>query len=582
MLNFSKGKKFLLLFYLFESPTLKTLFSRIIIIAKNKKTSNKHFKQMKMKNLILIAFLGFTNLLIAQLQGKVESVLNLGSIDYAYILVEDQGYYKTSAYQAGLLIIGDDVEIQPGLSNSSGFQTFVKTNNSSIGVYALKINTENFTIPINSIYGLPILSDDILWFSSQSHFDEFYSLLKDFSNSPYEYSEDLLKVFEGQYPNFISFNQSLIDKFNFDDGLTDSDLNAYTQADYFKDEILKTLINQFGEIGIGDEIHSMFMHSDKNKCVTLVTNKSDINKLKQLREVEKDEDFKWNYHNFQGDIYVDGKIPNYITKDLYSVDVVGDLFSDVIYTSSINLDPVSCTTTKVKLKFKLSRTTLNGSHVFIDQGLFIGTITVNWGDGSFSTHVVPPIPVTINPSGDLTWHQTELYLTHEYATEGQYNISTSGVFNSEVITNPTQFTMSDSKDWQSPEIACTASSFSDKVDPDPQFSPDHKAICEGWISNWLIAHVIGAKTTNYLKKNGKWKKRQENISAEIVGVFRDNDCLYKETKQEFDSGHERDIQAAKTKWFKNWSVSNGDCIGNYTIEHYGTVYEYELIFNPCH
>lgn len=533
------------------------------------------------KNLILLFFLGFIVSIKAQVIGKVENVLNLGSIDYSYILVEDQGYYKTSAYQSGLLSTGDEVEIVSGEIPNSNYRSFIKTGNSNIGVYAVRIETETFSMPVNSAYGMPSVSDDILWFSSLDHFNEFYSIISDFSESPYEFSENLLKVVEKQFNGFSSFNHSLRQKFNFEEGLTDDELQLFTSTDFLKDEILKTIINQYGEVGIGDEIHTMFMHSDNHQCVTLVTKKRTISLLKDLRDVEKDEDFKWNYPELDAEIFVDGKKPNYITKDLYSVNVTGDMFADISYTSRISLDPVECSTTKVKVKFVLDRTTMNGAHVFLDQGLFTGTVTINWGDGTFTTQNVPPIPVTLNPSGDMTYHKTEVYLTHEYAVEGQYSISSSGVFTSEVTNNPTQFNMTDSEDWQSPDIACTASSYSAKISPDPSFGSDHKAICEGWIKNFLVAHTIGAKTTNYVKKNGKWKKKDENISAEINGVFRNTDCDYKETKQEYDSGHEKDIQAVKAKWWTNWSVANGDCIGTYTIEHNGNVYTYTLIFNPC-
>jgi hypothetical protein len=405
--------------------------------------------------------------------------------------------------------------------------------------------------------------------------------LIDFINTPYEFSEDLLKVLEKQYIGFKSFNQSLREKFDFEEGLTDNQLESYTHDDYFKDEILKTLVNKYGELGIGNQIYTMFMHTDNKQCVTFVSNKTNIQMLKDFRGTEKDEDIKLKYPLLEGEVYVDGKKPIYVTKDLYSVNVNGSMLADIAYTSKINLETVVCTTTKVKLKFVLDRTTLNDAHEFIDENLFTGTLTINWGDGTSTTEAVPPIPVTLNPSGTSTFHQTELYLTHEYASEDTYSVTSSGVFTSEFVDNPTQFTMTDSEPWSSPNIACTNQSYSDKVDPDPQFGNDHKAVCEGWIKNFVVAHTIGAKITNYKKVNGNWKKREENLSAEIEGIFRNNECEYKESKQEYDSGHEKDIQAVKAKWWTNWYVANNDCFATFTVQHNGSSYTYVLMFNPC-
>lgn len=542
-------------------------------------------KKNKQNPLILFLFLIISGISIGQENARVVSVFNLGIIEYAYLFDEsNQTYLKTTAFQTGTISEGQEVQIIPFVNNlDPKIEKQLNVDGQNLSIYAELLVNDAFSLPPNAIYGMPWVEGDILFFSSKEHLAEFISILSDFTDSRFEESYFLMTCFEKQFPSYKSFNRMLHENFNYFYGeIEDEVREEINQIDYFRDDIFKSIVNEFGEIGIGDSVQ--IMKNIENNCYTFIIEKSKENDYKLLRSYSSS-DFDTNLVELKSKMktFKDGVEIQGFKKTVHST------FSaniPIIYTGGFNAEKVNCSLDKVKINWHLTRTYGSSNLNFINQNQFSGLATIDWGDGTTSTQIVNSPSLIFIPATQFTpasyTGSTSFTISHTYPTVNQsYNIVVNVVINSESVTNPTTFTLSDDQDFTQPELACTDQSFNSGEFFD-NISPTLRMVSEGYINNWVAWHSVGAKTTFEEKKSNGWKREKANLEVEIYGTFRKNDCTVGESKHDDKiKENKKDISVSVQKWWRKWSVANGDCYSKHKATKNGNSVSRTIVFNPC-
>lgn len=542
-------------------------------------------KKIKHRAIILFVLLFLSKISIGQENAKVVSIFNLGIIEYAYLFDEsNQMYLKTTAFQSGTITEGQEVELIPFVSNlDPRIEKQLKIDGQNVAIYAELLLNDNFSLPLSAVYGMPWVEGDILFFSSNEHLAEFITILRDFSDSRFEEFYFLMTCFERQFPNYRSFNRMLHENFNYFYGeIEDENRNGINQIDYFRDDIFKSLVNEFGEIGIGDSVQ--LMKKIENNCYTFIFDKTKINEYEILRSYSMS-DFESNLVELKSKIKTkkDGIEIQSFTKSIHSTESAN---IPMIYTGGFNAEKVNCSLTQVKINWNLTRTFASNNINLINQNQFSGIATIDWGDGTTSTQIVNSpsiiqIPATQVTPASITG-STSFTISHTYSTvNSAYNIVVNVVITSESTTNPTTFTLSDDQDFNQPEIQCTDVSYNSGELFD-YISSTLRMVSEGYINNWGAWHSVGAKTTFEEKKSNGWKREKAHIEVEIYGTFRKDDCSVAESKHDDKiKDNRKDISVSVQKWWRKWSVGNGDCYSNHKATKNGNSVTRTIIFNPC-
>jgi hypothetical protein len=542
-------------------------------------------KKIKQYSLMLLFLTVFSGRLFGQENARVVAIFNLGIIEYAYLFDEsNQLYLKSTAFQSGSITEGQDVELIPFTTNSNPkIEKQLKINGQNVAIYAELLLNDNFSLPASALFGMPWVERDILFFSSKEHLAEFIDILSDFSDSRFEEFYFLMSCFERQFPNYKSFNRMLHENYNYFygeiDDITRDEINS---VDYFRDDIFKTITNEFGEIGIGDSVH--VMKKIDNNCYTFIFDKMKENEYELLRSFSA-VDFEENLVSLKSKnkTFKEGfEIPSF-TKSYYMT-YSGNI--PIAYFGGFNAEKVNCSSEKVKINYILERTYGSDDLSFLDQNQFSGLATIDWGDGTTSTQVINAPSLNLIPETPIspaTYSGFSTFtISHTYQTINQtYNIVVNLVINSESVTNPSIFTLSDDVDFTQPTIPCTDNSYNSGELFD-ELSSTLRMVSEGFINNWYAWHSIGAKTSFEEKKSNGWKKEKADLEVEIYGTFRQNDCTVAESKHDDKTKeNKKEISVSVQKWWRKWSVANGDCYSTHKVTKNGNFVTRTIVFNPC-
>lgn len=533
---------------------------------------------------LLLALVCAPSVLFSQvLNGVVHSVLNVGTYDYAYIYVQDEGvYYKTAAYSANSLDANMQVTINLDLNFQPPYNGYVSNNELQIGIYATQIETESFNLPLTSTYGMPILENEILFFSSQDHFDEFYQILTDFATSPYEEMWDLLMLFEDQYPGFVSFNAMLENEFHINAGdVTPANFELFLKKDYFSDMIIKAILNEYSEIGIGNEVHTLLLNEEINKGgITVIIPKTDLQGIDDKRSIPVEDLSKIKIKYLKYDVAVGGfKYNGQTSKAQYFLGTnTNGTSSFVDYKHSIIATNIDCEIFEKQATVVLERSTDSLGTTVINPNLWQGTATINWGDGQITTHNFGPMDVIFN--GKLGY--AEVNAGHVYLANGTYSVSYTVTYQPEV-NGELAITEIGSSDPVTVGAACAER----ENHPDAQTANmpgnnNYFMVFDSWISNWWLYRTVGTFTDCYkVKNNGNIDKTNGNIWCQINAVYRNDDCNdVGGDPDETDSKYGKHVQAVMYRWFKRFHTSNGDTYSYNRYEKTTTIYE-GIPLNPC-
>lgn len=534
---------------------------------------------------LLLVLLVLPNLLLAQnLSGTIHSVFNVGAYDYSYIYVEEEGaYYKTAAYPASMLSINMQVEINLEPNQPAPYNSYVSTPDALIGVYSTRIETDNFNMPLTSTYGMPTLENEILFFTNQAHFEEFYEILTNFASSPHEEMFDLLLLFEHQYPGFTSFSSHLESQFHMNDSdITPANFDLYFEKDYFGDMVFKSLVNKYSEIGLGDEVLTL-LHNDEINTggITIFIPKSDLAGINEKRQMSISDLSKTTskfgeYDVAVGSFKYDGQTSK-IQIFLGTNNAGDNLFVD--YTHGINATNVDCVVLQKQATVTIDRHTSSAGLALLN-GTWTGSAIIDWGDGQTSTHSFGAMANAI--SGNDDWSRSFASGNHTYAANGVYTVTYNVTYQPEVNGHSQVTEVGSNSDVV--EVGAACSERENHPIAKIAYQPNNSnwfMVCDSWISNWWIYRTVGTFTECYkVKSNGNVTKAKGNIWCQINAVYRNDDCSSTGTDQETDSKYGKHVQAVKYKWFKRFHISNGDTYSYNRYEKTHTIYE-GIPLNPC-
>lgn len=536
-------------------------------------------KKIKQYFFMLTLLTAFSSKLFGQENARVVAIFNLGVIEYAYLFDEsNQLYLKSTAFQTGSLSEGQDVELIPFTTNSNPkIEKQLKIDGQNSSIYAELLLNDNFSLPASAEYGMPWVERDILFFSSKEHLAEFIGVLTDFSDSRFEEFYFLMSCFERQFPNYKSFNKMMHENYNYFYGeIDDNTRDEINSVDYFRDDIFKTVVNEFGEFGIGDSVH--VMKKINGHCLTILYNKTDFNSYEKIREFSY-ADLEAQLIDIQSEnrSFVDGKEQN-LPKAIHT-NIIGTAL--LTYRSNFKVEAVSCTVDQIILKCNFQRLFTSNDLTLLNLNQFNAVATINWGDNTTSTVILGspsllPVPVLNYYAGSTSFSISHTYLS-SYIT---HNITVDIAVTSEDAANPTNFTLSSSKDFSQPSAGCTSESY-DIAGVD-YLSTSQRMISEGYVNNFVAWHSIGAKTT-YEELNGSgWKKEKADLGVEIHGVFRKNDCSFAESKDDSKyKNNKKDLSVSAQKFWRFWAIGNNDCYSKHKVTKNGITVTRTLYFQPC-
>jgi hypothetical protein len=439
-------------------------------------------KKIKQYSLMLLLLTVFSGKLFGQENARVVAIFNLGIVEYAYLFDEsNQMYLKSTAFQSGSITEGQDVELIPFTTNSDPkIEKQLKIDGQNVAIYAELLLNDNFSLPASAEFGMPWVERDILFFSSKEHLAEFIGILTDFSDSRFEEFYFLMNCFERQFPNYKSFNRMMHENYNYFygeiDDITRDEINS---VDYFRDDIFKTVVNEFGEIGIGDSVH--VMKKINGHCLTILTNKTDFNNYEKIRELSN-ADLEAQLIDIQSEnrSFVDGKEQN-LPKDIHT-NIIGTAL--LSYRSNFNVEAVSCTVDQIVLKCNFQRLLTSNDLTLLNLNQFNAVATINWGDNTSSTYTLGSPSLLLVPVLNYYAGSTSFSISHTYLSSYiTHNITVDIVVTSEDAANPTNFTLSSNKDFSQPSAGCTSKSY-DIAGVD-YLSTTQRMISEGYVNNYL-------------------------------------------------------------------------------------------------
>lgn len=533
-----------------------------------------------MKKLILILILSQSSIFIGLGQnviGNVYSVINIGTLDYSYIYNEQFSiFYKTTAYPSGLLNQSEQVQLKVDSTNSNEYNIQVIKNLDVITAFATKLKKENFNLPINSVYGMPVLENEILFFQNQDHFDEFYSILNDFSNSKFEERIDLLHLFENQFTGFTSFNRYLEETYDWENGeFTETEIDNRYKIDFLQDYVIKSICNKYAEVGIGNDIHVFLRENITNDCITIFINKNDAKNIDAIRLLNKDAKKIENLARLKDLIIAHGGsiIKTNKTKSItYILDNNNGKEIKLIYNDQPSFDNVNCSIFKKTFNLTIDRSC--DSIELINTTNFSASVVINWGDGSSTNSIFPSFV------GQTELNYSFISETHTYSTVGNYTITYSLTINSEHINSQISYHSGQTG------IITVGSACGELYINAPSkriwINGTYSMLCDAWINNWYAYRCVGSATEAWRKKNnGNLVKENGNIQCSITAVYRDNNCNIWENEYEYDEKYGKHVQTIVTKWWRKFDYSNGDTFSHNYYERNNAIVETSIPLNPC-
>lgn len=497
---------------------------------------------------MLVTILGYSQ---TYADAKVMAVINLGTQSYSVLNeLGTSRYYKTSLHPAGDLILYQEIELK---FENSTIEVLSQTLQDRLYCFLIdQEEEEHYWIEL--LESMPSQEHDILFFEDTAHLHNFYESIDYFTRQDTNQEiDEILDLLEAQFEGFVSFRTWFNERYNVLSGeFTVQEVEEIYSSDFINDIIIKTILNENREVGIGDSIY--YFHG-LNK--TLAIDKDNSSALQVLRDIDDDEEVIVPTYTESKDITIHSLGYNQ-SKDQVEVGALTK------YVSSRQALPLPCNVYKKEFYvniLKYTRTSTTSS--WVSQGNLNGDLSIDWGDGTSSTH--------INHYGSSS---QKLY--HTYANTGNYLISSVFTFidggNTIILEDTISITVLG---------ACTNAN--NEMAGPTQISGDWMMISKLWINNNFFGNHIGALTHSYKKNsNGSWSLSKAQIKVTVSGIFRDSNCGGNETKNgSKENNNDKKIQEVKTKLFGKYYISNGDIQSTHRLIKGSTTLYTEIILNPC-
>lgn len=512
----------------------------------------------------ILAFLTFAQ----SRNATVVGVINLGSIDYS--LIQENGtsnIFKTSPYPTQSLGEGQDVEI---MNTQNEGQVKVLAETLSETVYAQKVENNEGFLPPSEIK--PSLEYDILFFENEQEAKEYYEWLEIYLDQNTGDVDSLLDILEDSFSGYVSFRTFFNNKYDFENGeFTDEQLEDISREDFLSDIILKTLLNEYRLVGIGEEI--TYFHED-NQWVKFA--KGDVDALSTIKLVENGADLfdpnsgviQNNKFNIQAPLIV------------YSGESKGQYIvnSQKKFTSTPKIENVNCSIYKKRLRVVVSVCNWDQTNSEWDceqlnytQYPSNTTLTINWGDGS---------TVETIDEYDGT------FIDHEYPATGTYYPTTQLTFGTSVGLNWYVVSLNDGQGTSGSDITMQVASSCQESEYHKlgyDFSGSWKMESKLWYKVNSFGTHIGGFTHAWKKQsNGNWKREKAEIYIYVNGDFRNDDCVIVKTEIGSKLHHnDKKIEKTKSTFITDYDMYNGDVHSTHYLKKGSTYIARILVLNPC-
>jgi len=526
---------------------------------------------MRLKNVILsLCLLAISIGAIGQslAPGTVSAIVSLGIYDIAVINeTGTSSHYKTGPYTPGSLVQNENVQLD--FFPNDPTSAYVTSNNLQEMVIGVLV-----TNPTGINWTPPELEGDILFFTDEAHYAAYVSQIEVYLTDKEEH--DGLDLIEGEFQGFISYRTEFNNEHNWlTETFTEEELDEIYEEDFLHNNIHKTLLSRYREVGIGNKIY--YVHEPG---VVISFDKTFTEGLTILRgqpegfdayngNIMEEEEFDY--------VHVDGVVmPLSI---LVPPTQLGDDYQyRYIADPVVELIPAACQNTYVRLELDFSAerkaivTSQQGqatNWTNYTNSIGAGTLVVDWGDG---------------PPETFTNYDGQSYVYHTYATGGLKTPKTTFTFTGALGTTRILYDGVGTTGKQfsvTLGAPCTSAS---KSLVGAKNSGSWRLTAKIWSNNYFLFKDIGSHTHSYKLKNGEWElKRAGYIYTYIFGTYRNNSCTDKGDESGSDNkSNRKTVQKTKHRIFLYYSISNGDVKSTHALTDGSNVsISMNLVLNPC-
>jgi hypothetical protein len=541
-----------------------------------------------MKKLILMLLSGYSYT-YAQTPAEVASKVEVGT--QSVYFVKETGteeYYKTVVTSENTLVNGQPLEINQTTRPDSMVMVTILGSSSTVLAKKVKRNKTSLMAILDA--HLPINTDGILYFENKKHLAEVYNLLSMIiaATRGNDGTMKVIRNFNDKFPNYTSFTEYYEGKYDFVNvGYTSQQVETIEKEDFINDEILKTFVNGFRFIGIGDSIY--YSHQED---VGIAIHKSKLSLHRALLESISVAETNGGYDVFDHSKFIYQSLDfTYISKNKQKIRpnpkglyIVYTFNGKVVYQSEpfLTQAPESCNQFKkairIKLTYEVESSTGTGPPAFdyvyvntpADFDLFGVTntqLTINWNDGT-------PVEIINDYRG------TNIF--HTYSSEGNYNPSTVYKF----VRNGVLVTLYDGIQSQSnTQINFNINGVCGNSDISKYQSFESgvwRMDCKIWVNNNWLGSFVGSYTHAWKYASGGWRRRIANIYTNVTGKFRNDACVLGETKSGSDTENQERVQITKSKIFSKYKYfGNSEVYSEHWLSKNGTYISGSLSLTPC-
>lgn len=418
------------------------------------------------------------------------------------------------------------------------------------------VTNSNKSIKLNNS---PQNINGILTFTSEEHLQQYYQTLDEMVDAGHDEDKDvdaLLKEVEDGL-NFLSYRQDFINKYDWEDKeFTAEEIDEMYKKDFIIDEVRKSILNEYLEVGIGDYIYVYF---SENQVYKIPNSKFDV--VTSIRDMEKGDDDIVLSDVLRPEIeLVSSKIisASKYVKEYGDIPLKTDFYEHHHTTSGYN--NINCDIYNKKIWGSLRRDyydTIDSINV-VGASYVANSIVVEFGDGSSET---------FTGISDFT-------ATHTYPSTGTYSVR---------ITF--DYTDSDNNTETSEEefslIVNGACSENNKAVPSSRSNSSWKLTSKGWVKKDVFGKHLASYSHSWKwnSNKSKWKRAKHDLFCRVEGAFRDDNCNVVENLAKSKTTYGKKLTSKKHRVFKNYDINSDDCLSSHSFG--GSTFYHQNLINPC-
>lgn len=398
----------------------------------------------------------------------------------------------------------------------------------------------------------PTVSNGMLYFNDTASFNEYYNYLEElceaYDDSLLYFDEDsLLLTIESNFEGFTSLRSYFYDE-------TDEivDFNEFLDVVYSHDEILNSILNQFGEMRIGSKVYVIFGSGDFYEIPSTLNSAIQLLRTKDKKEIE----IVHEILNEEGVLLHSDRILMNTTTKKGEYDNYIEPYAP-IYRTDCN-------------QFYASIECYLEAFGSADTSNYDVEWWIDWGDGT------PEINKDI----------TNFDLEHTYEEENVFNIIVKVRWEDYNNSGEYRFKEFEPKVIDT-RIACAKYDTDTSqwvVTQDERYAASALLAFKGKNGVFDLRSKIVAKTYNWKWNSSKarWEKEKIVSSLAIDYKFRTAECnnLESDVKEKDDKKRKKRI-VRKRKWFGYHSLSNNENYSSHYSEFPNENVHIELLLTPC-